>query len=105
MHTIQKHLLKRLVDKNHLKYSELSQDYSAEDNIVFHIKQLVKFGFMAKIDNEYILTQSGLFASGQFDLDSLEEQESKTAYLAFVCLWQGKYLLRERTQDTQHLYK
>ncbi len=104
MHKIQKIILKRLLVKNRQKYSELTKGYSFEDNIVFHLKQLINQGCIEKQGTEYQITTSGVKTITNFDLDSLEDTGFKTLFLGFVCKCGDEYLLKEHTNNNQTFY-
>lgn len=98
MHQIQKILLKRLLDKNGQKYSQLTADYDFEENIVFHLKQLINNSFVAKKDNIYTLTAEGVKKAKE------EETGLKMFFLGFLCENNGKFLLREHTEGQTKFY-
>lgn len=104
MHKIQKIILKRLLIKNRQKYSVLTQGYSFEDNVVFHLKQLINQKYIEKSGAEYQITTSGVKAVTKFDLDSLEDTGFKTLFLGFVCKCGDEYLLKEHTNNNQDFY-
>lgn len=104
MHQIQKIILKRLLVKNRQKYSELTQGYSFEDNIVFHLKQLINQKYVDKSGTEYQITTSGVKAVTKFDLGSLEDTGFKTLFLGFVCKCGDEYLLKEHINKNQTFY-
>ncbi len=104
MHKIQKVILKRLLVKNKQKYSELTQRYSFEDNIVFHLKQLTNRKYIEKQGAEYLITTSGVKAVTKFDLASLDDTGFKTLFLGFICKCGDEYLLKEHTNNNQTFY-
>lgn len=104
MHKIQKIILKRLLVKNRQKYSVLTQGYSFEDNIVFHLKQLTNQKYIEKQGTEYQITTSGVKVVTKFDLDSLEDTGFKTLFLGFVCKCGDEYLLKEHSNNNQSFY-
>lgn len=104
MHKIQKIILKRLLVKNRQKYSVLTQRYSFEDNVVFHLKQLINQKYIEKSGTEYQITTSGVKAVTKFDLDSLEDTGFKTLFLGFVCKCGDEYLLKEHKNNNHTFY-
>ena len=104
MHKIQKIILKRLLVKNRQKYSELTQGYSFEDNIVFHLKQSINQKYIEKRGTEYQITTSGVKVITNFDLGSLEDKGFKTFFLGFVGKYGDEYLLKEHTNNNQTFY-
>lgn len=105
MHKFQKVLLKRLVKDNGLKFSKLTKGYSFEDNIVFHLKQLLKNKLVQKHGDRYFLTSQGLMDSGQFDLETLEEKRYKSLFIGFVIRVGQSYMLREHKGGDQKFYR
>ena len=104
MHKIQKIILKRLLVQNKQKYSELTRGYNFEDNIVFHLKQLINQKYIEKQGAEYLITTSGVKTITNFDLNSLDDTGFKTFFLGFVCKYGGGYLLKEHTNSSQTFY-
>jgi ADP-ribose pyrophosphatase YjhB (NUDIX family) len=98
MHQIQKNLLQRLLAKNNLKYSELTAGYDFENNIVFHLKQLLGNGHLEKTGNTYTLTADGVRAAKD------EGDNLKMFFLGFVCENDGKFLLREHAEGKTKFY-
>jgi hypothetical protein len=60
MHQIQKVLLKRLSLQNNQRYSSLTKGYDFENNVIFHLKQLINNNFIEKKDNLYYITAMGI---------------------------------------------
>jgi hypothetical protein len=105
MHKLQKILLARLVKKNGQTYSSLTEGYDFDDNIVYHLKKLIKKKYVSKRDGKYYLTTQGLAVSGSFDLNSLDDRKFKTGYIGFVCKYQDSFLLRSRNTQGVNFYK
>lgn len=95
MHQIQKVLLKRLLAQNKKRYSVLTSDYNYEDNVVFHLKQLLKDSLISKNDNFYSITTNGIKTITDLDLELLEDTGVKTFFIGFLCSCEGKYLVKE----------
>lgn len=98
MHQIQKTLLKRLLAKNNQKYSMLTAGYDFEENIVFHLKQLINNGFLEKKQDVYTLTAEGVKKAKE------EETGLKMFFLGFLCESNGKFLLREHSEGKNKFY-
>ena len=105
MHLIQKELIIRLVLKDHVRFADLTIGYSADDNILFHLRQLIKNGFVKKRDNLYHLTKKGLFFFGHIDLETLADKKFKSAYIGYICQHGKQFLLRERISGQLKFYK
>lgn len=98
MHQIQKTLLKRLLAKSGQKYSELTSGYNFENNIVFHLKQLLGNGYIEKNGEIYNFTADGVKEAKN------EETGLKMFFFGFVCEYDEKYLLREHTEGNTKFY-
>jgi hypothetical protein len=105
MHETQKTLLRRLVGKDTLNFTQLASGYDSEDNIVFHLKQLVNKQLIKKSKSVYFLTPDGLRESGKFDKQNLADRSFKNVFLCFIISKDGKYLLREHKSETGVFYK
>lgn len=104
MHGLQKILLKRLLDKNNQRYASLAHGYDYDDNVVFHLKQLLSKGLIAKSNGAYIITAKGVKAITQFDLPDLADTGFKTFFVGFVCEHQIKYLIKEHPAGPVNFY-
>lgn len=105
MHTIQKNLLRRLVGRDDLTFARLTEGYTSDDNVVFHVKQLIQREFIKKVEQRYILTATGLRESGKFDKVTLEDKEFKNIFIGFIISHGEKYMLREHTSINGTFYK
>ena len=104
MHQLQKILLKRLLVENGQKYSTLTQGYNFEENVVFHLKQLVSSGFIEKLRDKYYITANGTKAITTYDLGTLENMGFKTFFLGFLCRFEDEYLLKEHLSGKLAFY-
>jgi len=104
MHDIQKVVLKRLLDKNGQKYAQLTRGYSYEENVVFHLKQLIGKGLISKTDGDYSITAQGVKEITGFDLNQLADTGFKTFFFGFLCSFQNKYLIKEHPQGPTNFY-
>lgn len=104
MHKIQKILLKRLLLQNKQKYSTLTKGYDYEDNIVFHLKQLIKAGLINKTDNYYQITSEGIKIITNYDLPTIEDTRFKTFFIGFLCSFDDLYLIKEHPSENNNFY-
>ena len=104
MHEIQKIFLKRLLINNNQKYSSLTGGYSFEDNIVFHLKQLLKKGFIEKTSNIYKISSVGIKEIAKYDLSSLTDTGFKTFFIGFVCKSGDDFLVKEHPGGKTNFY-
>lgn len=98
MHQIQKTILNRLLTKNHQKYSTLTAGYDFEENIVFHLKQLMVKNLIKKENEFYSLTAEGVKEAKN------EVTGLKMFFVGFVCEINGKYLVREHLAGKTNFY-
>lgn len=104
MHDIQKVVLKRLLDRNGQKYAQLTRGYSYEENVVFHLKQLIGKGLITKTNGNYSITAQGIKEITGFDLNQLADTGFKTFFFGFLCSFQNKYLIKEHPQGPTNFY-
>ncbi len=104
MHKIQKILLKRLLLQNKQKYSSLTIGYDFDDNIVFHLKQLVSKNLMKKEGDKYLITVGGIKVITDFDLSTIEDTGYKTFFIKFLCGFENKFLVKEHQTGTTNFY-
>ncbi len=95
MHKIQAHLLMRLKERNGQRFSTLCQGYTAYDNILYHLKQLLKRGWIEKKGQRYFLTPEGVRAVAKVLPQNLELALPKIFYVGFVCATPHRILLKE----------
>lgn len=76
----------------------LTAGYDFEENIVFHLKQLINNGFLEKKQDVYTLTAEGVKMAKE------EETGLKMFFLGFLCESNGKFLLREHSEGKNKFY-
>ena len=94
MHTLQKLLIKRLVEENGRIYSSLTKGYASEDNIAFHLKQLTAEDLIEKRDDKYFITPKGINALREFQKTDLQDNKFKMFFVGFVCKCGDEYLIK-----------
>jgi hypothetical protein len=104
MHEIQKIMLKRLLDHNKRRFAELTQGYSFEDNVVFHLKQLISKGLIERRDEYYIITAAGVKTITHYDIPSLADVGFKTFFVGFLCSYSDSYLVKEHPNGQTNFY-
>ncbi len=104
MHEIQKVLLKRLLIQNRQKYSVLTVDYDFDDNVVFHLKQLISKGLMKKEADKYLITAAGIKVITDYDLPTIEDTGYKTFFIGFLCNYGDEFLIKEHPTETTNFY-
>lgn len=104
MHTLQKLLITRLVKQNGLAYSALTKGYDSEDNVVFHLKQLLTKGFVEKRDDRYFLTLEGVTKLSTFQKTDLQDNSFKMMFFGFVCEYDGAFLIKPHKNSSEPFY-
>lgn len=104
MHKTQKILLRRLLAEGKQKYSVLTRGYSYEENVVFHLKQLVNNKFITKKDGYYSLTRQGVNKITSYDLPLLEDTGFKSFLVGFSCDCRGEYLIKSHPQAEEDFF-
>lgn len=105
MHKLQKILLKRLALQNNQRYATLTSGYDFEDNIVFHLNQLLISGLIEKNDGIYTITTTGIKQITSYEPFELENHGVKTFFIGFVCSDAGgNFLLKSHPQAQTNFY-
>ena len=104
MHKTQKILLKRLLTGGKQRYSSIACGYSYEDNVVFHLKQLIDKKIVTKKDGLYSLTRIGVGKITSYDLVLLEDIGFKSFLVGFLCRYQDEYLIKSHPQAEKDFF-
>lgn len=104
MHEIQKIILKRLLIQNGQRYSTLTVGYDFDDNVVFHLKQLIKNGLIKKDADKYLITVEGVKVITDYDLPTIEDTGYKTFFVGFLCNCGDEFLIKEHPTETTNFY-
>lgn len=97
-------MLKRLLGQNRQRYATLTAEYSYEDNVVFHLKQLLAKGLVEKSDQRYAITTKGVKVITEYDLPDLVDVGCKKFRVGFLCQYKGSYLLKEHPAAQANFY-
>lgn len=104
MHILQKLLIKRLVEENGRSYSSLTGGYDSEDNIAFHLKQLLASDFVEKREDRYFITVRGLNILNTFQKSDLKEDIFKKYFVGFVIKCGEQYLIKQHPKVKEPYY-
>lgn len=104
MHKTQRVLLRRLIANNNQRYSSLTRGYSYEENVVFHLKQLLNVGLIQKQDSGYSITAKGTKEITKYNLETLENTDFKTFFVGFVCKYKDEYLIKNHPNGKVDFY-
>ena len=94
MHTLQKLLIKRLVEENGRNFASLTKGYDAEDNIVFHLKQLTSNELVEKREDKYFITAKGINTLNTFQKTDLRDNSFKMFFVGIVCNCGDEYIIK-----------
>lgn len=100
---IQKSILKTLLIKKQLRFSDLNQNGVSSDHFAFHISQLLKEGIIEKDgDGFYRFTAKGKEYANRFDIDGIEIKIEKRAKIGVLIVprdKQGRFLIQQRLKE------
>lgn len=106
MHQIQNNVLRTLLFKEKLKFSQVNLDKISHDQFNFHLKSLIKNGLVIKdLAGFYSLTKQGKEYANRLDTDSSKvqvERQAKVAVLVAAVRGSGKnkkYLVQQRLKQ------
>lgn len=103
LHSIQARILRELLFNNGANFAVLNTEQVSNDHFTFHIKKLVREGWIEKIDKKYFLTQKGKVFAGTLDIDSLKIEKSGKVSVAITAkkIIGGKahYLVQQRLKE------
>ncbi len=102
MNNKQRLILRKLVEINGRRYSELFSFFSYEDKFPYHLKYLLSKGLIKKRDNKYYITKEGMKVTARFDTRTLEDINPPSILLLFVCKYKNKYLILEHFDDDKN---
>jgi ADP-ribose pyrophosphatase YjhB (NUDIX family) len=105
MHELQKILLKRLFTQNNQRYGSLTSGYDFEDNVVFHLRQVIERGLIEKKNRIYTITLKGIKTVAKLEPEGLLDKGVKTFFIGFLCDdSEGCYLLKSHSQAKVNFY-
>lgn len=103
LHEVQASILKKLLFNNGSHFSALNSLEIDSNHFNFHLKEMVKLGFIEKKDSLYYLTQLGKQHAGMLDTDTLKFERIGKITVAVWCKRDvnGKveYLMQQRLKE------
>jgi len=103
LHEIQMSILRELLFKPASRFTQIKIVDIDNDHFTFHLRQLLKFGLVAKMGDKYLLTKKGKEYANKIDTDSLvfEKQAKISVALHPVRYKKGKkeYLIHKRLKE------
>ena len=99
-HNIQKDIFNRLVGADSMRYSELKPKKLEASLFMYHLKELMKFGLVEKVDKKYTLTAAGLSTANRFSIkeQSMRMMPSSLSILVLTSKT-GEWLLYRRKRQ------
>lgn len=96
-HHIQRDIVKKLITVESARYSDLRPKNLESNLFMYHLQQLIRSGYVEKIDNGYKLTAQGKHFADRASLNSLKLRiQPKLITILAVQREDGKWLLLER---------
>lgn len=100
MHFIQKHILRQLVQHPTLRYSQLQMPRVETNKFTYHLRKLMRDGYVAKIQNGYKLTTKGVHHSTRVNLEEYTVRiQPKVVTLAVCKNNKGEFLTYRRSKQ------
>lgn len=108
MNIKQKTILRKLVEINGQRFSELLRHFSYEDKFPYHLKYLLNKKLISKREGKYYLTKKGMKETSKFDTKTLQDIEAPISAIIFLCKHEDKYWVfkhfAEDLNEKRHLY-
>jgi len=82
----------------------LTRDYDSEDNIAFHLKQLISKGLVEKLGEKYFLTVVGINTLATFQKTDLQDNAFKMFFVGFVCECEDSFLIKPHENAKKVFY-
>jgi len=99
MHEIKKEILKKLTATRKARYSELKRK-SLEGNIFsYHLKALIKEGYIVQRDKGYVLTPQGKHLVDRVSLGNFKDRVQPKIITVIILKRRGKYLLYQKKKQ------
>lgn len=96
-HTIQKEIFRKLIYSPALRFSELKPKRVESNLFMYHLKQLIKNGYVVKVDDKYALSPSGMAHADMLSLKDLRHRiQAKIITILAVEREDGQWLMLER---------
>lgn len=90
MHFIRKEILKKLMFKTKLRFSELQIEEITSKHFNYHLKELIKEGLIVKDVQYYILTNKGKDFIGKLDERGMKLEKQPKVSVAIIVTREGK---------------
>lgn len=100
MHWIQKEILRRLILHPTRRFSELKPDGVEGNLFMYHLRALIREGYVAKVSGGYALSAAGKRYADRLSLDTLKPRIQPKIVSMIVCRnADGEYLLYRRVRQ------
>ena len=100
MHVIQKHILRKLVGSRALRYADIKPPRVEGNQFSYHLKTLIRRGYVAKKETGYALTTKGVHYSTQVSFEHFSVRiQPKIATLIVARNSKGEYLTYRRNKQ------
>jgi ADP-ribose pyrophosphatase YjhB (NUDIX family) len=96
MHNVQSHILKKLSFVDKARYADLKPGGAESNLFVYHLKSLIRSGYITKKDDAYLLTHEGKRYISRLSLETFKERIQPKIVTIIVIEHEGEYLLYRR---------
>lgn len=100
MHIIQKHILRKLSESKMLRYAQIKPPLTEGNQFSYHLKTLIRRGYVVRKDNGYTLTTKGLHYATQVNFEHFSVRIQPKITTLIVCRnARGEYLTYTRNKQ------
>jgi 8-oxo-dGTP pyrophosphatase MutT (NUDIX family) len=100
MHRLQQHILSQLIRNPNRRYADLKPAEVEGNLFMYHMKSLMKAGYVEKADSVYRLTPEGLRYADGLSLETFAPRKQPRIVTLLVCRNEtGQYLLLKRNRQ------
>lgn len=100
MHIIQKHILRRLAQERTLRYAEIKPPQTEGNQFSYHLKTLMRRGYVVHKEKDYALTTKGLHYATQVSFEHFSVRMQPKITTLIVCKNnKGEYLIYTRNKQ------
>jgi len=99
LHYIQMYILKELLLHPNSRFSNLNKTNLPNDHFNYHLKKLISYKYVNKINNIYKLTSSGKLYANTMDTDRLITEEQAKLSALIIAIKNDKLLIQKRLKE------
>lgn len=95
MHEVQVKTIRKLIERDAQRYSELYKGFKEKDRFPYHLKQLLKYDYVRKDDNRYFITKEGMKISTEYRWHSFKLMKLPTPRYIFIIKHKNNYFFKK----------